>query len=120
MKPEKVEFERKPEKLSLRKELKRKCQGGDLISGPDDLSSPLGVGPVERAFEAKISDVFHFGFTLEATIDGKPLRGLVFSYKPGFAHAAHNYVNRLIFSSQKPHSFIMCLRIDSNPLYHCS
>lgn len=74
----------------------------------------------ERAFEAKISDVFHFGFTLEATIDGKPLRGLVFSYKPGFAHAAHNYVNRLIFSSQKPHSFIMCLRIDSNPLYHCS
>ncbi|KAH9555526.1 hypothetical protein CY35_08G118200 [Sphagnum magellanicum] len=94
MKPEKVEFERKPEKLSLRKELKRKCQGGDLISGPDDLSSPMGVGPVERAFEAKISDVFHFGFTLEATIDGKPLRGLVFSYKPGFAHAAHNYVNR--------------------------
>ncbi len=46
MKPEKVEFERKPEKLSLRKELKRKCQGGDLISGPDDLSSPMGVGPV--------------------------------------------------------------------------
>ena len=53
------------------------------------------VVPVaERTFEAKITDVFHHGFTIEATIDNKPLRGLLFSYKPGFAHAAHDYISR--------------------------
>lgn len=58
------------------------------------------VVPVaERIFEAKITDVFHYGFTIEATIDSKPLRGLLFSYKPGFAHAAHTYVSRCGFPS---------------------
>lgn len=58
------------------------------------------VVPVaERLFEAKITDVFHYGFTIEATIDNKPLRGLLFSYKPGFAHAAHNYVSRFDYHS---------------------
>lgn len=56
------------------------------------------VVPVaERTFEAKITDVFHHGFTIEATIDNKPLRGLLFSYKPGFAHAAHDYITRFGF-----------------------
>lgn len=58
------------------------------------------VVPVaERLFEAKITDVFHYGFTIEATIDNKPLRGLLFSYKPGFAHAAHDYVSRFDYHS---------------------
>lgn len=53
------------------------------------------VVPVaERIFEAKITDIFHYGFTIEANIDNKPLRGLLFSYKPGFAHAAHDYIAR--------------------------
>ena len=53
------------------------------------------VVPVaERIFEAKITDVFHYGYTIEATIDNKPLRGLLFSYKPGFAIAAHDYISR--------------------------
>lgn len=40
LKPEKSEFEPRREKLSLRKELKRKRQGADGISGPDDHGSP--------------------------------------------------------------------------------
>jgi hypothetical protein len=53
------------------------------------------VVPVaERTFDAKITDVFHYGYTIEATIDNKPLRGLLFSYKPGFAIAAHDYISR--------------------------
>ncbi|CAM6047345.1 unnamed protein product [Sphagnum compactum] len=106
MKIEQLELQPKLEKLSLRKELKRKRQG-ELTGAVDDYSPALpgSVGPsmygpydvvpaADRIFEAKISDVFHFGFTLEAYIDNKPLRGLLFSYKPGFAHAAHNYVSR--------------------------
>ena len=53
------------------------------------------VKPVEeKIFEAKITDVFHYGYTIESNIDGKPLRGLLFSYKPGFAHAVHAYLTR--------------------------
>ncbi|MCO5601123.1 hypothetical protein L7F22_055242 [Adiantum nelumboides] len=48
----------------------------------------------ERIFEAKITDVFHYGYTIESVISGRPLRGLLFSYKPGFAHAAHAYLTR--------------------------
>jgi N-acetylneuraminic acid mutarotase len=104
MKLEKTESEPKREKLSLRKELKRKQSG---ISGQEEHGSPVvstvgssvygmfDVVPVaERTFEAKITDVFHHGFTIEATIDNKPLRGLLFSYKPGFAHAANDYISR--------------------------
>jgi hypothetical protein len=66
----------------------------EFTTGPS-MYGPYDVVPAaDRIFEAKISDVFHFGFTLEAYIDNKPLRGLLFSYKPGFAHAAHNYVSR--------------------------
>ena len=49
----------------------------------------------EKIFEAKITDVFHYGYTIESNIDGKALRGLLFSYKPGFAHAVHAYLTRL-------------------------
>jgi hypothetical protein len=73
----------------------------EFTTGPS-MYGPYDVVPAaDRIFEAKISDVFHFGFTLEAYIDNKPLRGLLFSYKPGFAHAAHNYVSRLAFQQCK-------------------
>ena len=48
----------------------------------------------EKIFEEKITDVFHYGYTIESHIEGKPLRGLLFSYKPGFAHAVHAYLTR--------------------------
>ncbi|KAJ7515739.1 hypothetical protein O6H91_22G025600 [Diphasiastrum complanatum] len=53
------------------------------------------VKPVaERIFEAKINDVFHYGYTIETSIEGKAFRGLLFSYKPEFSHAAHLYLTR--------------------------
>jgi hypothetical protein len=65
----------------------------EFTTGPS-MYGPYDVVPAaDRIFEAKISDVFHFGFTLEAYIDNKPLRGL--------AHAAHNYVSRLAFQQCK-------------------
>lgn len=115
------------EKFSLRKELKRKRQENQLlvVKSPElekeAISEPKskpranvntsaadntpGVGlyelkPVEeKIFEAKITDVFHYGYTIESNIDGKLLRGLLFSYKPGFAHAVHAYLTRKKLSS---------------------
>ncbi|KAJ7544879.1 hypothetical protein O6H91_09G097200 [Diphasiastrum complanatum] len=104
----------KPEKLSMRKELKRRRQEHRPIDNLEKemafetfekpLLSPALAGlhrplyeakPVaEKIFEAKINDVFHYGYTLEASIEGKPFRGLLFSYKPGFAHAVHSYLTR--------------------------
>ncbi|KAI5084665.1 hypothetical protein GOP47_0000834 [Adiantum capillus-veneris] len=114
---EKVQDER-AEKYSLRKELKRKRQENQIVVKSPELEkepalelkpkivaapippAPPGVGlyelkPVEeKIFEAKITDVFHYGYTIESKIDGKLLRGLLFSYRPGFAHAVHAYLTR--------------------------
>eukprot|EP01018_Ginkgo_biloba_P035302 Gb_19518 [translate_table: standard] len=126
--------EQKPEKFSLRKELKRKRQEHHVSSndpekdreiprldmkprpilpasppsyipaggnaGPDKFSL-YDFKPVEeKIFEAKITDVFHYGYTIESNIEGKPLRGLLFSYKPGFAHAVHAYLTRKKLASE--------------------
>lgn len=122
--------EQKPEKFSLRKELKRKRQEHQNSSndpekerdtpkhelkprpilpapspnffhaGPENFSLVQFKPPEEKIFEAKITDVFHYGYTIESNIDGKPLRGLLFSYKPGFAHAVHAYLTRKQLASE--------------------
>lgn len=118
LKAEKTDAEQKPEKLSLKKELKRKQQ--ELLLTPekgkdntamavdDNLRSSLSTSPLgtnkysfhdfkpvlEKNFEAKVTDVFHYGYSVEANIDGKLLRGLLFSYKPGYAHAVQAHLMR--------------------------
>lgn len=120
--------EQKPEKLSLRKELKRKRQEHTVLSNNtvregdmpnfDGINTPAlptvppentsadkcslyDFKPVEeKIFEAKITDVFHYGYTIESNIEGKHLRGLLFSYKPGFAHAVHSYLSRKNLASE--------------------
>ncbi|KAH7278115.1 hypothetical protein KP509_38G025100 [Ceratopteris richardii] len=63
--------------------------------GPSLRSSFYDFKPSEeRVFEAKITNVFHYGYTIESVVDGKPLRGLLFCYKPGFANAAHAYLTK--------------------------
>jgi hypothetical protein len=54
----------------------------------------------EKIFEAKITDVFHYGYTIKSNIEGKHLRGLLFSYKPGFAHDVHAYLSRKNLASE--------------------
>jgi hypothetical protein len=54
------------------------------------------VKPIsEKPLEAKVTDVFHYGYSVEANIDGKLLRGLLFTYKPGYAHAVQAHILRL-------------------------
>ncbi|KAI5055799.1 hypothetical protein GOP47_0029320 [Adiantum capillus-veneris] len=126
----------KPEKSSLRKELKRKRQESQSSLKSPDTEKAIPLAPAaapkplvclanetpamvpvshaaptvksslhdfkaadERIFEAKITDVFHYGYTVESVIDGRLLRGLLFSYKPGFAHAVHAYLTKKKLSS---------------------
>ncbi|XP_024540581.1 uncharacterized protein LOC112349772 [Selaginella moellendorffii] len=95
-------------KLSMCKELKRRRQEYRAMpfvldkqrDADKSLVSSLGefqahVQPLgKKMFEARVSDVFNYGYTLEASIDGKLFRRLLFSYKPGFAQAVQSYMAR--------------------------
>ncbi|CAK9147944.1 unnamed protein product [Ilex paraguariensis] len=90
--------ERRLEKLSLRKQLKLKCQEQHIhdkalvrvetdsaiyqhMPGPTYMQpskSPLG----KRTFQAKVTKSLSNGYTIETVIDGKPLHGVLFSNKP--------------------------------------
>ncbi|XP_052179760.1 protein GLUTELIN PRECURSOR ACCUMULATION 3-like isoform X2 [Diospyros lotus] len=100
--------ERRFEKLSLRKQLKLKCQEQNMLASPvsdkalvrtetkNDFGQPIPVGstessqpnlreylpfPGKRTFHAKVTKCFPVGYTIETVIDGKVLRGVLFSNK---------------------------------------
>ncbi|KAL3695736.1 hypothetical protein R1sor_009812 [Riccia sorocarpa] len=109
--------EPKPEKLSLRKELKRKQQEqlltpekgrefmvvdetfrSALLSSPQGVMSKFNVQEakhvVDTSFEAKVTDIFHYGYSVEANVGGQQLRGLLFSYKPEYFNGVHRHLTR--------------------------
>ncbi|XP_010260388.1 PREDICTED: rab9 effector protein with kelch motifs-like isoform X3 [Nelumbo nucifera] len=111
------------EKFSLRKELQKKCQEQYVPASLPIISKDvpkLGVMPdmsqpmplpcfkedkqtlplndftrlEEKMFEAKVTDVLNCGYAIETNIDGKTLRGILFSFKPTLSHAANDYLSR--------------------------
>ncbi|KAJ0049262.1 hypothetical protein Pint_16276 [Pistacia integerrima] len=102
--------ERKLEKLSLRKQLKLKCQEQNLTPVNDralvrietftDVQQPVPLSsygqprresyPIyeavalhgKKTFQAKVTENLPHGYTIETIIDGKPLRGILFANKP--------------------------------------
>ncbi|CAN6470773.1 unnamed protein product [Victoria cruziana] len=102
------QYDHRLEKLSLRKELKRKRQEHHLVSNPvfrlgevadgyyslsymkhseigtEDHSLSLPKPTEEKSFEATVIDVLHCGYAIQTSIAGKPLRGILFSYTPSF------------------------------------
>lgn len=105
--------DRRLEKLSLRKQLKLKCQEQNLspslhdkalvkIGTYSDLCEPVPLLSYsqrskqdfslkdcqnlhgKKTFEAKVTESFPNGYTIETVIDGKPLRGVLFSNRPSF------------------------------------
>ncbi|XP_027331059.1 tip elongation aberrant protein 1 isoform X2 [Abrus precatorius] len=109
------ESEQRPEKLSLRKQLKLKCQEQNLnpsqspvlvrygvgsdtgqmmtmlnYSQPSRLNIPLNQLPPSgnKMFEAKVIENVSEGYTIETVIDGKPLRGFLFLNKPNSLYSA--------------------------------
>ncbi|XP_073015177.1 uncharacterized protein [Primulina eburnea] len=117
--------ERRIEKLSLKKQLRLKCQDQSSIprayekatSGVEHLhdttiyqpmpissymppcrqnfylneyQTPLG----KRTFQAKVTKSILDGYTIETIIDGKPLRGVLFSNKPSSFSAGSDHCKR--------------------------
>ncbi|KAK0586865.1 hypothetical protein LWI29_013612 [Acer saccharum] len=113
--------EQKLEKLSLKKQLKLKCQEQNLISAPDramvrietipDVHQPMPLSSYgqprrdnfslnkvaiqgKKSFQATLTESFPHGYTIETTIDGKPLRGILFANKPSSAYATNHNSSR--------------------------
>lgn len=117
--------ERRNEKLSLRKQLKLKCQeqhtvipgyekassgveheNDTTIYQPMPISSYMPSGRQnfyineyqtpygKRSFQAKVTKSFSDGYTIETIIDGKPLRGVLFSNKPSSTSTGVDNFNR--------------------------
>ncbi|KAJ8773160.1 hypothetical protein K2173_028337 [Erythroxylum novogranatense] len=97
--------ERPIEKLSLRKQLKLKCQEQNLYTNIHDkalvtidtmpnyaqpggehfgLNQVLYQGKI--TFQAKVTESFPHGYSIETTIDGRSLRGILFVNKPSPPH----------------------------------
>ncbi|KAL1553457.1 tip elongation aberrant protein 1-like [Salvia divinorum] len=116
--------EKRNEKLSLRKQLKLKCQEQNTttpgyekasygaeheddttIYQPTPISSYMPAGrqkfylneyqaPLgEKTFQARVFKSFPDGYTIETIIDGKPLRGVLFSNKPSSTSMAVDNFN---------------------------
>ncbi|KAK8465893.1 hypothetical protein PHAVU_009G202800 [Phaseolus vulgaris] len=96
------------DKLSLRKQLKLKCQGQNLNLVQNPILCGYGVNadgklntPVrqpmhlgQRVFHAKVTEKNSTGYTIETVIDGKHLRGILFSNKPNILSSVANTSNR--------------------------
>uniref|UniRef100_K7KW81 Attractin/MKLN-like beta-propeller domain-containing protein n=1 Tax=Glycine max TaxID=3847 RepID=K7KW81_SOYBN len=103
------ENEQRPEKLSLKKQLKRKCleQNPNLVrnpvmcgygvgaasnqpmeilncSQPSRLNIPVNQSllPGKKMFQAQVKEKNSAGYTIETVIDGKPLHGVLFKNQP--------------------------------------
>ncbi|KAK9267024.1 hypothetical protein L1049_027495 [Liquidambar formosana] len=115
--------DRRLEKLSLRKQLKLKCQEQYLYPPLNDktlikfgtnadLCQPMPVASYgqpskqnfplnesqhlqgKKIFHAKVTESFPDGYTIETIIDGKPLRGILFSNRPSFSNTANGNSSR--------------------------
>ncbi|XP_056175446.1 tip elongation aberrant protein 1-like [Syzygium oleosum] len=104
------EYERRLEKLTLRKKLKLKCHERNLTLGHDQALVQVGVStssyqpvplsiysqpgahgyiskqsqPIQgkTIFQARVMENFGDQYTIETVVDGKPLHGIIFSSKP--------------------------------------
>lgn len=114
-----VRDEGKLEKLSLKKQLKLKCQEQNFADPMHDrvlvsaevsteMNQPLALSSYGRplredfsfnqaelqgkkTFQAKVTECLPHGYTMETVIDGKPLRGILFSNRPIFIQTStHN------------------------------
>ncbi|KAK7411323.1 hypothetical protein VNO78_02756 [Psophocarpus tetragonolobus] len=93
------ESEPRPEKLSLRKQLKLKC----LEQNPNLVQNPVLCGyevvnqsptPGKKMFQAKVMEKSPVGYTIETVIDGRPLRGLLFLNHSNTPNPVPNTVSR--------------------------
>ncbi|XP_071724164.1 uncharacterized protein [Rutidosis leptorrhynchoides] len=105
--------DRRPESLSLRKQLKLKCQEQSLTSPVHDgalvsidtrrENVPLNVAQAfegKKAFQAQVTESFPLGFSIETIIDGRSLRGILLANKPSSLPMANENSSRKRTSSE--------------------
>ncbi|KAG5153579.1 hypothetical protein AAZX31_05G019100 [Glycine max] len=115
------ESEQRPEKLSLKKQLKLKCLEQNPNPSQNQVLVRYGVGsdvgqimtvlnysqssrvnipvnqsppPGKKMFEAKVTENISEGYTIETVIDGKPLRGILFLNKPNSLYSGAHTCSR--------------------------
>ncbi|XP_031490809.1 acyl-CoA-binding domain-containing protein 6-like [Nymphaea colorata] len=74
----------------------------DPISGTDAHSLSVSKPAEEKLFEATVIDILHCGYAIQTSIDGKSLRGILFSYTPSFIYDVHARVSRRRMSKECP------------------
>ncbi|KAJ4883747.1 Galactose oxidase/kelch repeat superfamily protein [Raphanus sativus] len=80
-------FDQTPGRLSLRKQMKLKCQQQQLAAagtstGQGRENLPLSIGSIDQrktVFHARVTENVPLGYSIETIIDGKMLRGFLFS-----------------------------------------
>ncbi|TKY73289.1 Host cell factor [Spatholobus suberectus] len=115
------ESEQRPDKLSLRKQLKLKCleQNLNVVQNPvlcgygvgADSNQPMAIlnysqlsrlnipvnqslPPGKKTFQAKVAERISAGYSIETVIDGKPLHGILFTNKPHTLNPVTNTSSR--------------------------
>ncbi|CAN1296792.1 Kelch domain-containing protein 3 [Linum perenne] len=62
-----------------------------LHTGPETVHfNVLQVHQGKKTFQATVAETFPYGYTIETIIDGKPLRGLLFSNRPSSPPVVYN------------------------------
>ncbi|EFH63787.1 hypothetical protein ARALYDRAFT_316360 [Arabidopsis lyrata subsp. lyrata] len=100
-----VQFNQNPGRLSLRKQMKLKCHGQDLAVARTNIDHggenvPLNIGSIDQRkpmFQARVTENVPLGYTIETIIDGKVLRGVLFSNRHSSVQTADSsFSNRQV------------------------
>jgi len=68
-----------------------------MFTGKLNIPVMQPLPPGQKMFHAKVTEKSSTGYTIETVIDGKPLRGILFSNKPNIPSPVANTSNRYVF-----------------------
>ncbi|AEE35560.1 Galactose oxidase/kelch repeat superfamily protein [Arabidopsis thaliana] len=96
-----VRFHQNPGRSSLRKQMKLKCQGQELTVAKTNIDHgrenvPLNIGYIDQRkpmFQARVTENAPLGYTIETIIDGKVLRGVLFSNRHSSVRIADSSIS---------------------------
>ncbi|CAN8239743.1 unnamed protein product [Cochlearia groenlandica] len=99
-------FDQNPGRLSMRKQMKLKCQWqnfdvANTNNGRGRQNHPLSIGLMDQGkpiFQARVTENVPLGYTIETIIDGKVLRGVLFSNR----HSSVRTVDPSFSSKKRP------------------
>ncbi|CAF2064740.1 unnamed protein product [Brassica napus] len=101
-------FDQTPGRFSIRKQMKLKCQAQKLAvagtstnQGVGNLPMSIGIGLIDQrktVFHARVTENVPLGYSIETIIDGKVLRGFLFSNR----HSSGQTADSSVSSGKRP------------------